>query len=669
MELESTQTSTTAKLPILKHSDYEMWSLRIEKYFQVQDYALWDVIKNGNSFKLVAQTTTNDDGTSTTLILGRITTEEKAQKNNDVKARNSSSQNMAFVTSLSTNSTNEVPTTYGVSTASPQSSTASTKVSTANLSDATMYTFLSNQSNRTVNVEETPPKALVAIDGVGFDWSYITEDEVPTNMAFMDFSYSEGPILSGEGSTVLVESHHTPTGAPSTSLPPFSSLRRSSIRQAIEVPRPSSPTHTHVADEAASTGVDVRHGGANITFTSLDARKGGGNIDKTPSMPNDSPLPRVSTLRSDEGRKARRNAHIVVSDDEEEFEDPSKQGRSKREEIDEDAEVTLVTPTQVSTQGVAHSQPEDQLGVLSATKVLADAAKFHTYTRRKRAVSTGNGGISTASRLFSIAEESVSINGASMSVSTAGMIDKGKGIMEESKLVQTKTKRQQEQEKLGLEAVVRLQEHFDKEERQRIARVKKLSFEEIKEQFKATMRSINDFVPMKSEDDKAVPNEDSESAQEQPGKEEKELSQEDLQQLMIIDPEQGINVKALQVKYLIIDWEIYTKDTKKYWKIIRVGNHTEVQDYALWNVIENGNSFKLVAQTTTNDAGTSTTLIPGLVTTKEKAQKKNDVKARSMLLMALPNEYLMTFNQYKDGKTLFAAIETRFGGNEATKKT
>ncbi|GJW69251.1 ribonuclease H-like domain-containing protein [Tanacetum coccineum] len=84
---------------------------------------------------------------------------------------------------------------------------------------------------------------------------------------------------------------------------------------------------------------------------------------------------------------------------------------------------------------------------------------------------------------------------------------------------------------------------------------------------------------------------------------------------------------------------------------------------------ENGNSFKPAAQTTTNADGTSTSLIPGPVTTEEKVQKKNDVKARSMLLMALPNEHLMTFNQYKDAKTLFAAIQTRFGGNEATKKT
>nr|GEX78557.1 ribonuclease H-like domain-containing protein [Tanacetum cinerariifolium] len=54
MELESAQSSTTAKLPLLKQGDYEIWRLRIEQYFQIQDYALWDVIENGNSFKPVA---------------------------------------------------------------------------------------------------------------------------------------------------------------------------------------------------------------------------------------------------------------------------------------------------------------------------------------------------------------------------------------------------------------------------------------------------------------------------------------------------------------------------------------------------------------------------------------------------------------------------------------
>ncbi|GJR44985.1 hypothetical protein Tco_1313088 [Tanacetum coccineum] len=61
--------------------------LRIEQYFQLQDYALWDVIKNGNSFKPAAKTTTNADGTSTTLIPGLVTTKEKVQKKNDMKVR------------------------------------------------------------------------------------------------------------------------------------------------------------------------------------------------------------------------------------------------------------------------------------------------------------------------------------------------------------------------------------------------------------------------------------------------------------------------------------------------------------------------------------------------------------------------------------------------------
>ncbi|GJR45415.1 hypothetical protein Tco_1313518 [Tanacetum coccineum] len=180
--------------------------------------------------------------------------------------------------------------------------------------------------------------------------------------------------------------------------------------------------------------------------------------------------------------QARRRAKIVVSDDEEDLEDSSKQERMI-EEIDQDAGVTLVTPTHSQ-----EDQPEDQLGVFSAAKVLADAAKenVHTYTRRRRAVSTGSGGISTASRLFSTAEESVSTAGASMPVSTAGMVqevnisipspvvvkDKGKGKMEESEDEQTKrTKLQQEQERLGHEAAVRLQEELDEEERQRMARV------------------------------------------------------------------------------------------------------------------------------------------------------------------------------------------------------
>ncbi|GJX03981.1 ribonuclease H-like domain-containing protein [Tanacetum coccineum] len=84
---------------------------------------------------------------------------------------------------------------------------------------------------------------------------------------------------------------------------------------------------------------------------------------------------------------------------------------------------------------------------------------------------------------------------------------------------------------------------------------------------------------------------------------------------------------------------------------------------------EEGNSFKPVAQTTTDNDGISTTTIPGAVTTDEKILKNNDLKAQSILIMTLPSEHLLTLNKHKDAKSLFKAIEARFGGNEATKKT
>ncbi|GJV32684.1 hypothetical protein Tco_1393084 [Tanacetum coccineum] len=45
---------------------------------------------------------------------------------------------------------------------------------------------------------------------------------------------------------------------------------------------------------------------------------------------------------------------------------------------------------------------------------------------------------------------------------------------------------------------------------------------------------------------------------------------------------------------------------------------------------------------------------------EEKAQRKEELKARSTLLMALPNENQLKFNSYKDFKTLMQAIKNRF---------
>nr|GEW30514.1 hypothetical protein [Tanacetum cinerariifolium] len=101
------------------------------------------------------------------------------------------------------------------------------------------------------------------------------------------------------GINVLFESYHTSSGAPTTSQPPLSLPSRITTGQETEVPHLSSSTQTHVADEAASTCVDVRHGGDATIVSSLDAGQSSGTIDKTPSVPYNSPLPRVNILGSD----------------------------------------------------------------------------------------------------------------------------------------------------------------------------------------------------------------------------------------------------------------------------------------------------------------------------------------------------------------------------------
>nr|GEX16331.1 hypothetical protein [Tanacetum cinerariifolium] len=72
---------------MLKQGDYEMWRLKIEQYFHIQDYALWDVEKNVNSFVPVTQATTAKGSAITTTISSPVTAEEKIKKKNDVKAK------------------------------------------------------------------------------------------------------------------------------------------------------------------------------------------------------------------------------------------------------------------------------------------------------------------------------------------------------------------------------------------------------------------------------------------------------------------------------------------------------------------------------------------------------------------------------------------------------
>ncbi|GJU50886.1 hypothetical protein Tco_1220441, partial [Tanacetum coccineum] len=77
MELENTQNNALAKLPMLKLGEYEMWEIRIKQYFQIQDYALWEVIENGNSWVPIPVTTPSETGTSTSTKMTMPSTTEE----------------------------------------------------------------------------------------------------------------------------------------------------------------------------------------------------------------------------------------------------------------------------------------------------------------------------------------------------------------------------------------------------------------------------------------------------------------------------------------------------------------------------------------------------------------------------------------------------------------
>ncbi|GJW59554.1 hypothetical protein Tco_0108889 [Tanacetum coccineum] len=99
----------------------------------------------------------------------------------------------------------------------------------------------------------------------------------------------------------------------------------------------------------------------------------------------------------------------------------------------------------------------------------------------------------------------------------------------------------------------------------------------------------------------------------------------------------------------------------KIWKI-RIEQYFLTTDYALWEVIVNGDSHP---PKRTVD-GVEQTYPP--TTAEEKLARKNELKARGTLLMALPNEHQLKFNTYKNAKSLMEAIEKRFEGNKESKK-
>nr|GEZ96488.1 hypothetical protein [Tanacetum cinerariifolium] len=106
---------------------------------------------------------------------------------------------------------------------------------------------------------------------------------------------------------------------------------------------------------------------------------------------------------------------------------------------------------------------------------------------------------------------------------------------------------------------------------------KGMSLKEIREKFVLVWKQIEDFVPMGSkEEGERMKRKGLRLEQVSPKKVKtsEEVSEEDLKEMMQLVQVEEVYVEALQVKHLIIDWEIHTEGQRSYWKIIRLGGST-----------------------------------------------------------------------------------------------
>nr|GEZ25312.1 ribonuclease H-like domain, reverse transcriptase, RNA-dependent DNA polymerase [Tanacetum cinerariifolium] len=165
----------------------------------------------------------------------------------------------------------------------------------------------------------------------------------------------------------------------------------------------------------------------------------------------------------------------------------------------------------------------------------------------------------------------------------------------------------------------------------------------------------------------------------------KEVPEENLKEMMQLIPVEVVYVEALQVKHPIIDWEHFDKeDLNQLWALVKetlnIRQATSNKEKELWvelkrlyepDVEDLIDEFPLpeevpTASEETSDGKKGRTVA---VTIEDMQKKRNDVKARTTLLLALPDEHQLRFIKYKTAQELWAAILKTFGGNVATRKT
>ncbi|GJU08038.1 putative ribonuclease H-like domain-containing protein [Tanacetum coccineum] len=96
---------------------------------------------------------------------------------------------------------------------------------------------------------------------------------------------------------------------------------------------------------------------------------------------------------------------------------------------------------------------------------------------------------------------------------------------------------------------------------------------------------------------------------------------------------------------------------------MKIEHYLAHTDYPIWEVIQNGNGPVSVTLDTTGQIK----ILPPK-TAEEMVLRERERKARTTLLMAIPEDHLAKFHKMTDAKDMWIAIKSRFGGNDESKK-
>nr|GEY81486.1 putative ribonuclease H-like domain-containing protein [Tanacetum cinerariifolium] len=201
------QVVSATKLPILNPNEFDLWKMRIEQYFLMTGYSLWEVIRNG------------DSPVPTRIVEGVVqpvaptTAEQKLAKKNELKARVSVDVNVSDVgtklfastllnvdslsNAIDVDDLEEMDLKWQMAMLTMRAMRKGHFARECRSPKDSRRTAVAEPQRRNVPVETSTSNALVfQCDGTGtYDWSYQVEEE-PNNFALMAFTSSSSNLSS-----------------------------------------------------------------------------------------------------------------------------------------------------------------------------------------------------------------------------------------------------------------------------------------------------------------------------------------------------------------------------------------------------------------------------------------------------------------------------------------